>query len=256
MLKVAGALHYAKLVAITEGVDLYNNLDGMKDRLTEMGYTYLHTIHGSQLASNWYHNLGPETMFGFVAQEPEGNYIVALRCTETKLEALHDVAFLPIPCSIKGAGLTLVSAGFQAVYRSLRIIESSTEATPLYSYLNKVIASPRVGITLAGHSLGGPLATLLALDLALNTALSVPTVYTYGSPRTGGPLFARLYNKHIDESHRIVERWDIVQAVPLFPAYYHVNEKEVIKGKWSLNPLEHHHLSTYIEILEKMNANL
>jgi triacylglycerol lipase len=255
-LKVNEALKYAQLLALTEGVNLYNNLDGMKDTVTALGYTYLHTIHGSQLASYWTPRLGSETMFGFVAQGPDGEYVVAIRCTETLMEAFHDVAFLPIPCPIKGARTTLVAAGFSALYKSLRVIDDKGEEF-LPEYLNRIICSKYSvcpsKITLVGHSLGGPLVTLLALDLTLNTAIVEPKVYTFGSPRTGGPLFAHLYNKHIKESHRIVERWDPVQAVPILPLYWHVGQKEVIRGKWSLNPLQHHHLKTYIDILEEMN---
>jgi pimeloyl-ACP methyl ester carboxylesterase len=46
---------------------------------------------------------------------------------------------------------------------------------------------PVTSMTVCGHSLGGALATLLALDLAASTGFSHPVVYTYASPRTGIP---------------------------------------------------------------------
>ncbi len=255
-MQIDESLRYAKLLALTEGVNLYNNLDGMKDTVTALGYEYIHTIHGSQLATYFTPRLGDETMFGFVAKEPDGNYVVALRCTNTFLEAVHDAAFFQIPNPIKGARKTFVSAGFSAIYQSLRVFDEKGEEF-LPEYLNRVVCS-RYSVcpnkmTIVGHSLGGALATLLALDLSLNTAIGTPKVYTFGSPRVGDPLFARLYNSHIKESYRIVEKYDPIQAVPLIPAYWHVQKRECIKMKWNWWPRSHHRLQTYIDVLQRMS---
>ena len=74
---------------------------------------------------------------------------------------------------------------------------------------------------------GQALATLLALDVAANTPtpsplFKNPTVYTYASPRTGGPQFAATYNHVVPNTYRIAGRLDLVPKLPLPPLYDHV----------------------------------
>lgn len=68
-------------------------------------------------------------------------------------------------------------------------------------------------VFLTGHSLGGALAALAALDMtrAFKGMGFAPSVrcYTYGAPRTGGPRFAGEFNRQV-EGYRIVNSDDIV----------------------------------------------
>lgn len=245
------AVRYAKLCEITENVKLDSTLDEMKDQVTAMGYKYIHTLHGSQLATYFTPNLGKEVMFGYIAQEPNGNYVVAIRCTETKLDIIHDLLIGQIPNPIRNAHLTFISAGFSAVYQSLKVIEPESRYIKLKDFLDALCAGTSSKVTLVGHSLGAALVTLLAIDLSLNTvSLHSPTVYTFGSPRVGDPLFAKLFNSRIANSYRIAEKYDPVTMVPILPAYRHVNELTEVKMGFNWNPLAHHHLSTYIDCLE------
>lgn len=247
------AASLAKLCLLTENVSLRDRLDEMKDQVTAAGYKYIHTIHGSALATYFTPDLGEELMFGFVAQESNGDYIVAIRCTETKLDIVHDLLFGQIPNPIRNAHLTFVSAGFSAVYQSLKVIEPESRYTKLKDFLDTLCAGTTSKVTLVGHSLGAALVTLLGLDLALNTASPhSPTVYTFGSPRVGDPLFAKLYNKKVPNSYRVAEKWDLVTKVPIIPAYYHVDQEIKVKRSWSLNPFGHHNLLTYIDCVEKL----
>ncbi len=87
-------------------------------------------------------------------------------------------------------------------------------------------------LTICGHSLGGALATLLALDTAANTTFKNPTVYTYASPRTGNPAFASTFDQVVTNSFRIANRLDLVPKLPLPPAYEHV------VTLYDLNPIQ------------------
>jgi pimeloyl-ACP methyl ester carboxylesterase len=107
-------------------------------------------------------------------------------------------------------------------------------------------------VTICGHSLGGALATLLALDLAANTAFAEPAVYTYGSPRTGDSLFAATYDQVVKNSYRVTNRLDVVTALPpTFVGYEHV------LTPYELNPARlvkctlicEHSLATYLHLL-------
>ncbi|KAL3695407.1 hypothetical protein R1sor_009483 [Riccia sorocarpa] len=77
-----------------------------------------------------------------------------------------------------------------------------------------------------GHSLGGALATLFALDLASSKLAKDGqihvTMYNYGSPRVGNKRFAEMYNKTVKDSWRIVNHRDIVPTVPRLMGYCHV----------------------------------
>jgi predicted lipase len=90
------------------------------------------------------------------------------------------------------------------VYRSTRI--------SIFRPLDKLPAAKRLLIT--GHNYGGALATLAALDIAVNTKFKNPIVYTYGSPRVGNPSFASRFNQAITHSERIV---NIHDSFPSFP---------------------------------------
>ncbi|KAI3823028.1 hypothetical protein L1987_10631 [Smallanthus sonchifolius] len=81
-------------------------------------------------------------------------------------------------------------------------------------------------VYVTGHSLGGALATLLALELsssqlAKRGAINV-TMYNFGSPRVGNKKFADVYNQRVKDSWRVVNHRDIIPSVPRLMGYCHV----------------------------------
>ncbi|XP_058094942.1 uncharacterized protein LOC131240623 isoform X3 [Magnolia sinica] len=85
---------------------------------------------------------------------------------------------------------------------------------------------PKWHVYVTGHSLGGALATLLALELSSSQmakcgAISV-TMYNFGSPRVGNKRFAEVYNEKVKDSWRIVNHRDIIPTVPRLMGYCHV----------------------------------
>ncbi|XP_052620644.1 uncharacterized protein LOC111915788 isoform X3 [Lactuca sativa] len=81
-------------------------------------------------------------------------------------------------------------------------------------------------VYVTGHSLGGALATLLALELsssqlAKRGAVDV-TMYNFGSPRVGNKKFAQIYNEKVKDSWRVVNHRDIIPSVPRLMGYCHV----------------------------------
>ena len=93
-------------------------------------------------------------------------------------------------------------------------------------------------IFLGGHSLGGSLAILAALELVRN-GFRVAQVYTFGQPRVGNGDFCALYNAALgDSTYRMVYQEDIVPRIPHFPAwhdpYRHCGQEVFIS---SLSPL-------------------
>lgn len=111
-------------------------------------------------------------------------------------------------------------------------------------------------IFIAGHSLGGALATLAAALLMKESGLPRPAaVYTFGSPRVGDREFAESIH---DLFHcRVVNGHDVVPTVPLpfsmkpFPVYQHTGElhRLLADGQLSVAPFG-------IDVLEDSDKEL
>jgi hypothetical protein len=260
-LNVTQAIQFAQLVNAmyaTPPSDLTNKA-GQALSAGGVDYTVVTTIYANDLATDMDPTRADdEVSIGLICQENKtGDVAVAIRGTEGWLEWIHDADFLQVPCPfLAGAGHT--EDGFTAMYESLR-----TGATPgsptVVNALAKPFSQPVGSVTICGHSLGGALATLLALDVAANTAFTDPAVYSYGSPRTGDSLFAATFDQVVKNSWRVANRVDIVPALPPPLDYEHVlNPVELIPVRlvpWPPKTLVkytvscEHSLATYLYLL-------
>jgi len=79
-------------------------------------------------------------------------------------------------------------------------------------------------ILLAGHSLGGSIASIVALRLREDIGSISIAEWSYGSPRTGNPAFAQSHTNIVRESWRVVNMLDIVPHIPthFFDIFRHV----------------------------------
>jgi pimeloyl-ACP methyl ester carboxylesterase len=68
---------------------------------------------------------------------------------------------------------------------------------------------------IVGHSMGGALAQLAALDVRFAGAASRVHVYTFGAPRIGNDAFADVVRAYTQEAWRFTHNRDIVPSVPL-----------------------------------------
>ncbi|OXM13170.1 lipase family protein [Paenibacillus herberti] len=140
--------------------------------------------------------------FGFVAESPDA-VLVAFRGTISTSEWLTDFMADQIDFDlVKNGGST--HRGFTSLYKSLR--------PQLLELLGKTPS--RKPLFLTGHSLGGAISTLAALDLAVNSVFRSPIVYTYASPRVGNSQFAETYAKAVTRSFRVANGNDIVTYLP------------------------------------------
>ncbi|HYB83505.1 MAG TPA: lipase family protein [Mycobacterium sp.] len=197
-----------------------------------VAYTVVTTIYANDLATDMNPSRGDdEVSIGLICQANQtGDVVIAIRGTEGILEWLHDAEFLQVPCPfLAGAGHT--EDGFTAMYESLRTGAGSDSPTLVKALPNLAFPRSVSSVTICGHSLGGALATLLALDVAANSAFSDPAVYSYASPRTGDSLFAGTYDQVVKNSYRIANRLDIVPALPPPVDYAHV------LNPYELNPI-------------------
>lgn len=194
--------------------------------------------------------------YGFLGVSSAKELVVAIRGTDTILEWLHDGSYLMVPSPISGAH-DATEDGFTAVYRSLRIGPANSSLAARDSIKSYLDTGAAATVTVCGHSLGGALATLLTLDVALNTSCHTPSAYTYASPHTGDHAFAGSYNAAIPSSYRIANRQDLVPKLPpILPLpYEHVNTQ------YELNPPPNqinatipcmHHLTTYLWLISQL----
>ncbi|CAN6235586.1 unnamed protein product [Urochloa humidicola] len=127
-----------------------------------------------------------------------------------------------------------VHSGFLGAYDSVRnrIMALITYAVG-YQDEDDAENIPRWHVYVTGHSLGGALATLLALELsssqmAKNGVIFV-TMYNFGSPRVGNRRFAEVYNAKVKDSWRVVNHRDIIPTVPRLMGYCHVEAPVYLK---------------------------
>jgi triacylglycerol lipase len=106
----------------------------------------------------------------------------------------------------------------------------------LFHAIRNILArksKPFVPIFVTGHSLGGGLAILCALEF-VRQHLNVVGVYTFGQPRVGNHAFAKLYayrpNVLDHLTFRVVNENDIVPRVPFPPIYRHVGQKIFLRA--------------------------
>jgi triacylglycerol lipase len=140
--------------------------------------------------------------YGFIAESP-GAVVIAFRGTRSGTEWItdSDFGYTAYPF-VAEAGFT--HAGFTGIYATTR--------EQIIPVLRTLSAAKRLYVT--GHSLGAALATLHALDAAVNTQFRSPTMYNFASPRVGNRQFAARYDRAIRSSIRIINSADIVPMLP------------------------------------------
>lgn len=140
--------------------------------------------------------------FGFILESP-GEIVVAFRGTSSTSDWLSDaLAFQQDYPYAKNAGQT--HRGFTQIYQSAR--------DQILAVLRKLDTGKQLYVT--GHSLGGALAVLCAMDVAANTGFRAPGVYLYGAPRVGDPAFVRAFAERVSGSWRVSNLYDAVTYLP------------------------------------------
>lgn len=193
------------------------------------GFTLVDTLNGGPFLPR----------IGYVAQSDE-EIIVAFRGTANIYDDLQDLDILPASFPYVPGGGSVVR-GFLNIYSRIRL--------QLAEALLKL--STRKNLFITGHSLGGALATLAALDIAVNTKFKNPTVYTFASPRTGNQSFASAYNRAVKQSVRVANVLDLVPYLP--PFYTHVQTRFPILFNTS-SPLRNHEMTNYFQAVCRLNS--
>jgi hypothetical protein len=232
-------IQFARLVNAAYAVVPGNTTNAAGTALSVGGtnYTVVTTIYCNDLGTDINPLRGNNIVsIGLVLQDTgTGDVVLAVRGTEGIMEWVQDARFSLVSCPLAaGAGNT--EDGFTAMYNSFRIGSDPKASAPLCGALATLKfpkpVSATTSVTVCGHSLGGALATLLGLDVAVNTIFKNPTVYTYASPRTGDSAFTAYYDHMVPNTIRVANRMDLVPKLPMPPLYDHVSTPS------ELNPVQ------------------
>lgn len=176
--------------------------------------------------------------FGFII-ESEDSIVIAFRGSQSNPDWVADAAILQTYFPYTRIKIK-THAGFTSIYNTCR--------DSIINTLNTLDPSKKLFIT--GHSLGGALAILNALDAAANTSFKNPAMYNFGSPRVGNPKFVYTYNEIIQSSFRIVNVNDIVPLLPPVAVrpplsnelWYYRHVKEVVAISVQTGNIQGNHL--------------
>jgi triacylglycerol lipase len=140
-------------------------------------------------------------IFGYIAESSD-TIVVAFRGTASlkNVSSYLDILQIPYPHA-KSGGKT--HRGITQIYQSCRT-----------SFLDIIqTLSPAKRLIVTGHSLGGSLAALFALDAAINFPLQQPVLYMFAGLPIGDSDFVALFNEHVKNSIRVVNVNDNVPSI-------------------------------------------
>jgi hypothetical protein len=139
---------------------------------------------------------------GYVAQMQDQHCILAFRGSVDVQNWAADMMAVPRPWPQNGTKAWCANcsahAGFAMAYDELRP-----------GVLNAISDFSCKSIGVVGHSLGGGLATLAALDLSAGRKMDVYPVYTFGSPRVGNFALVSAFEEAGKENGHVPAQWRI-----------------------------------------------
>lgn len=149
----------------------------------------------------------PVVPIAFIATRDDRIYL-AFRGTSTVFEWLQDAKIAQVDFTyVVGGGRT--EQGFTEIYATVRddILAKIEELVAAGTYSSLYVT---------GHSLGGALAVLAALDMVENSGVADVFMYNFGAPRVGDPEgFVPLYDLLLGEtSWRVANTRDEVTSQP------------------------------------------
>lgn len=202
---LAQFINYAYAMASTPVGTVPPTPDGFPSNYTIVAY--------AQAQDDFWGDDYPE-YYGFVAQSTVANQIVvAIRGTDFIIEWLIDfeVGMTPFE-AIPGSGY--VEDGFYSVFSTMTFVDPNLNVFDLQAFLvNALKKDPATEIIIEGHSLGGPIAYMLALLYTHQQPVleNATTVYTFAAPAPGDQTFQEYYDTNAPQTFRV---WNILDAVP------------------------------------------
>jgi predicted lipase len=202
----------------------------------------IRALAGQTLVMQWSYPV----YWGFVLSGP-AHHLLVLRGTQRGYEWLQTINARQVVSeemrafNFPGA----IHRGFATIYARLsQAVITATRGL-----------DPSRPLVLSGHSLGAPLATLAALDIAQRVPALAGNLrlYTYAAPRLGDPTFAEALSRRIPNCYRVVNQADVVPELPPTKTreivYVHVGEPwGFTASRGDIGP--NHFISAYREAVD------
>eukprot|EP01116_Phalansterium_solitarium_P025460 TRINITY_DN9753_c0_g1_i1.p1 TRINITY_DN9753_c0_g1~~TRINITY_DN9753_c0_g1_i1.p1 ORF type:complete len:332 (+),score=58.81 TRINITY_DN9753_c0_g1_i1:108-1103(+) len=144
----------------------------------------------------WAGSLSDQVIISFRGTEPDS--------LDNWIEDLKTATMRPYP-DVPNA---LVHDGFYEAYKAVR--DQVRVAAKLLQLQN-----PNKPMVITGHSLGGALAQLCAVDLVQSGVVAGPVyIWNFGQPRVGNAVFAKFASSVVQHVYRTINMDDIVPHLP------------------------------------------
>jgi triacylglycerol lipase len=144
-----------------------------------------------------------------------------------------------------------IHSGFLEVYNNFR-----------NNLINKIKELKPTQVLIAGHSLGGAIATICGLDLKILGYNTI--VYNFATPRVGDDKFCDLINKYNLPLYRVVNTSDVAPTFPVAVSpnfddpekpfnYNHCGDAIYFTDNWK-SIINNHTLGVYVNWLDKQQS--
>ncbi len=206
------------------------------------------TLAGRALVIRWSYPV----YWGFLLSSPS-HHLLVLRGTQRGHEWLQTLRANQVEArSVPEINFTgSIHDGFATIYA--RLSRAVIEATRTLD--------PGRPLFVSGHSLGSPLASLAALDIAQKIPAFRDNLrlYSYAGPRLGNPAFAEDFSRLLPNSYRIVNLADLVPTLPPTKTgeviYVHVGEPWAFTSAYGdIGP--NHFISAYRSAVDQEREQL
>lgn len=178
---------------------------------------------------------GDEERYGLIYQSATqtSTYLIAFRGTSSEYDMILDLesgrttSFKPYNIPDNFPSDIEIGDGFDKIYSTKNHAMPASMQQQIFAAIN-TLPTPATQIFITGHSLGGALASIFTLDLAISLPGIAITSITFASPRVGTANWQTIYNETYnlqDKTIRVRNSYDLVPKVP--PAEWPFDFKDI-----------------------------
>lgn len=167
---------------------------------------------------------GEEERYALLYQSSSqsNTYLIAFRGTSSlddmllDLESGASLAFTPFNNTNSFPKNVYVGDGFNKIYTTKKQTMAASLQNQIFTALNKLPDAP-TEIFITGHSLGGALASLFTLDMAVSLPDVGVTSITFASPRVGSSNWQTVYEQSYNLKNKTIRVRNLYDLVPKAP---------------------------------------